>query len=95
MTVESVLIAAGIAALLNGNPTSVTYYPSCGIVTSLETETDSVIYEDPSGNIWDFKGIEDWAVNDVVALIMSDNGTPNYVYDDEPISWRYCGYFER
>ena len=68
------------------------YYPTTGIVTELETETDSVIYVDFNGNLWDFPGIEDWVVGDRVALIMDNMGTPESIYDDEPVTWRYCGW---
>lgn len=68
------------------------YYPATGVVTELETETDSVIYTDFNGNLWDFPGIEDWCEGDRVALIMDNMGTPESIYDDQPVVWRYCGW---
>lgn len=101
------LISAGIIATLNPISTSETapdmtfneydmsqFYPACGIVVSLETETNSVIYEDYNGNLWDFPEIDDWTKGDIVALIMCDNGTPNYIYDDYAVSYKYCGHMD-
>lgn len=68
------------------------YYPATGIVIGIEKETDSVIYADFSGNYWDFKGIDDWMKGDRVALIMDNMGTPDSIYDDEPVVVRYCGW---
>ena len=66
-----------------------TVYPSCGIVT--EIEGDVVIYTESNGNSFSFLGAEDWMVGDIVAVIMSDCGTPE-VTDDMVIQTQYCGY---
>jgi hypothetical protein len=64
-----------------------------GIVVELETETDSVVFEDFNGNLWAFEGIEDWFVGDTVAAVMADHGTRT-IHDDEIVSVKYCGYIE-
>ena len=68
------------------------YYPASGIVTGFDNGNDLVIYEDFEGNVWDFPGIEDWEEGDRVALIMDNNGTPDNIYDDLPVVWRYIGW---
>lgn len=68
-------------------------YALSGVVVELETESDSVVFEDFNGNLWAFEGIEDWFVGDIVAAVMADHGTRT-IYDDEIVSVRYCGYTE-
>ena len=68
-------------------------YPLCGIVTEINYEEDYIVIEDFYGNIWIFEGIEDWAENDVVAMIMDDHGTER-IEDDIIIDIRYCGTIE-
>ena len=67
------------------------YYPLSTIVTEVDEDTDIVTVQDFNGNVWQFMGAEDWAVNDVCALIMDSKGTAT-IYDDEIISKNYCGY---
>lgn len=67
-------------------------YPHCGVVCSVNYEEDTVACADPQGNIWEFYGCEDWACGDIVAMTMSDAGTPETIYDDEILSVKYCGY---
>ena len=68
-------------------------YPLCGIVIEVNYEEDYITIEDFYGNIWIFEGIEDWAENDVVAMIMDDHGTER-IEDDIIIDLRYCGTIE-
>jgi len=66
-------------------------YPACGQIISIEENL--VIVEDLSGNAWTFCGSEDWAIGDIVAMIM-DNMNTSTIYDDEIVDIRYCGYLE-
>lgn len=66
-------------------------YPNSGIVTDIYPEADMVIVATSTGSRWSFRGVEDWMVGDNAAMIMDDNGTPDYVFDDEIVSVRYCG----
>lgn len=68
-------------------------YPLCGIVIEVNYDEDYIMIEDFYGNIWIFDGIEDWAKNDVVAMIMDDHGTEG-IEDDIIIDIRYCGTIE-
>jgi len=65
-------------------------YPQSMIVVQIDEATDTVTCEDATGNLWQFKGVEDWCVDDIAAMIMNDNGTAE-ISDDEIISVRYCG----
>ena len=72
-----------------------TYYPDCGIITSVvlpegnEPWNSEVTFETLNGNLFSFYGGEDLEVNDVIAVIFDDKGTPN-ITDDEVVSVRYC-----
>lgn len=59
-------------------------------VTEINHTTDTVTVKDPSGNLWEFSGTEDWQVNDSCTLIMDSNGTEN-VTDDIILSETYSG----
>lgn len=71
------------------NPTYETY-PATGIVTAVGQ--DFIVFTDFNGNEWEYNDPEDWACGDRIAVIMSDNGTPDSIYDDEIMSVRYCGW---
>ena len=67
------------------------YYPACGIVTRIDRQADLVTFTDFNGNDWTFDGVEDWALGDIAAAIMDDNGTES-VCDDEIVTVQYAGY---
>ena len=77
-------------------------YPHTGKVISVEEVTVDEIFcdylitiVDCAGRSWAwFDDAEDWEVDDLASVIMYDNGTPDYVYDDEVISARYVGIAE-
>ncbi len=61
------------------------FYTIKGVVTAIESATDSVVFENPDdGNIWAFtsSGVYDWAVGDPVVAIMADNATKQDITDD-------------
>lgn len=66
-------------------------YALSGIVTKVNAENNTVVFEDFNGNLWEFTGTEDWQVNDIIATIMDDNGTIE-IYDDIILSTTYNGY---
>ena len=65
-------------------------YPQSMVVVQVDTATDTVTGQDSTGNLWQFKGCEDWFTGDTVAMIMDNKGTAE-ISDDEIISIRYCG----
>lgn len=68
-------------------------YPDCGVIIGTDENKDLVTIQMQNGNMFDFYGIEDYFIGDLVAVIMNDNGTPE-VYDDEIISTKYVGWIE-
>lgn len=68
-------------------------YPMTAIVYNISEATDTVTIKDFNGNLWQFKGVEDWAVNDICSCIMNSKGTV-YIKDDEIVKVRYSGYLE-
>ena len=66
-------------------------YPETAIVREVDYKADEVTVECFNGNLFVFKGTEDWAEGDICSMLMYDNGTP-IVYDDEILSVKYSGY---
>lgn len=66
------------------------FYPRAAIITALDLNEDLVTCVDAAGRIWQFYGVEDFDIGDVVAMIMWDAGTPS-VFDDEIIDATYAG----
>ena len=71
------------------NPT----YPTCGIVTSVNYDTDTVIVTTAEGNEWAFYEVEDWQVGDVCAMVMDSMDTES-IYDDQILECRYAGTYD-
>ena len=71
---------------------AVEIYPRCGIIVDLDYDTDLVVVEDSVGFIWEFYGIEDYALGDLVGMILCDTGTPEYILDDTIVETLYGGY---
>lgn len=69
-----------------------TVYPKTFIVSACDLDNDKVFLVDFNGNEWTISGIEDWMEGDVASAIMSDNGTPDSIYDDKILDIQYSGY---
>lgn len=67
------------------------YYATTFKITDLDYKTDTIIFSDANGNIWEYEGIEDWELGDTASVLMFDNGTTN-IYDDEIVSMRYSSW---
>ena len=70
-----------------------TVYALTTKVVMIDYSTDIVWCKDYKGNIWEFYGCEDWAIDDIASLLMNDKGTEK-IEDDEIIGARYNGTFE-
>jgi len=68
-------------------------YPLTTVVYNVSEATDTVTVVDFNGNLWQFKGVEDWQVGDICSCIMNSKGT-ELIKDDEVKKERYSGYFE-
>lgn len=92
------MLAAGCLSFLTTqkNPGAVKAqfetYPMAGIITSLDEKNDLVTVSTGAGLLYDFYGAEDYAVGDIVAMTMDDNGTADFVLDDKIIAARYAGW---
>lgn len=61
-----------------------------------EVNGNEITAIDANGNEWVFTDDteEQWSIDDYVAMILDDNGTPDYVYDDIIVQTRYTGFAE-
>lgn len=76
--------------------TSVAYadfYPRAGRIVEIDPVEDVVTFIDGAGLLWEFYGIEDYEVDDIVACIYWDADTPDSIFDDEIIAVEYAGIF--
>lgn len=62
------------------------FYPLTTTVT--DVADDVVTVEDSTGNIWEFKGADDWEIGDGCSLLMFDNLTDD-ITDDVIVKTRY------
>ena len=67
-------------------------YPRTAVVREINYEQRIITIEDFEGLLWEFESEEEWSENDIVSLLMSDNGTPDYIYDDKIIITCYGGW---
>lgn len=67
-----------------------TIYPDTYIITETDRTNDLVTISDCNGYTYQFEGVEDYFVGDLVSCIMFDNFTPE-ITDDIIITQRYGG----
>ena len=51
------------------------YYALTTQVVEIDIENDTVTCEDCSGNLWQFRGAEDWQEGDCASLLIESHGT--------------------
>lgn len=68
-------------------------YPLTTVVVAVSPANDTVTVKDFNGNLWQFKGTEDWEVDTIASCIMDSKGTP-LIKDDEIIKVHYNGWFQ-
>lgn len=68
------------------------YYPLTAVVVDLDYDEDVLILEDGAELVWEFEGIEDFEIGDIVSLLMWDNNTPDSIYDDVILLVYYSGF---
>ena len=88
IVVTVLFIAAGVGAwfadmhrearLNNENSTE---YIKPMQVCEVDRANNIVVLVDNGGDAWEFEGVEDWEVDDLVCVRMSDNNTTT-IYDD-------------
>lgn len=67
------------------------YYPETAVVVQVSIDRDTVTIRDSVGNLLQFKGVEDWAANDTVSLIMDSHGTSK-ISDDTIVKAMYSSF---
>lgn len=73
----------------NAPPVYNNLYAEAMVIVRCDYPTDRVTCMDGNGNLWQFTGIEDYYVGDIVAMIMDSKGT-ELIYDDEILLTRYA-----
>lgn len=97
MRIKNLFIGLAAVATLAAFPTptsetiKVTEYPKTTICLAVNRQTDIVTVADCNGTKWTFNGCRDFEEGDLIALIMSDNGTPETILDDKVLTARYSG----
>jgi hypothetical protein len=66
-------------------------YAKSMLVYEVDREYDILYLTDSNGNGWEYVGIEDLGVGDVVDCLMYDNQT-DIIYDDKIIKLQYSGF---
>jgi len=66
---------------------------SCGIITNIDSNDNSLVIEDLTGNEWVFDDMPNWQLGDVVIIKFNTNHTI-MIEDDEIISIEYCGHYD-
>lgn len=61
-----------------------------GTIVEIDAENDVVVVMDTVGMLWAFDGIEDYMLDDTVALLMDKNNTET-IYDDIIVRVFYVG----
>ena len=70
-------------------------YPDTAIIVGLHREADLVTVCDVGGIVRQFRGCEDYALGDLVRMMMDDNGTPHNCLDDKIVLAWYAGTLEQ
>ena len=65
-------------------------YYRFGNVVDIEWECDMVTVDDGLGNLWEFFGCDFYEYGDLVVMILADNGTPDWIYDDSIMGAYLC-----
>lgn len=80
-----------VSVAVTDSPAAPAEYKRMTTVYSLDHADDAVIVVDSDGELWEFYGVEDWAVGDLCELTMIDAGKPGYKWDDEITRTVYKG----
>ena len=67
------------------------FYAHTAVIVEFNYDEDVVVVEDAIGFLWEFEGVEDYFVGDVVSMLMWNNGTES-IFDDIILDVVYSGY---
>lgn len=90
------IVSLGIIATLGvinlkGTQKIKNFYSMTTEVIQVSRANDTVTVKDFNGNLWQFKGSEDWYAGEICSCIMDNKGTPE-IKDDEIIKVHYDGW---
>lgn len=86
-------IMALIAALSGAPASDQNVYVRTMCITELNYQTDTVTCTDAVGFVWEFYGVEDYAVGDLVSAMMVDTAGTDTILDDSILDTWYTGYY--
>ena len=90
MNIKAIVAAVALVfALANAK----IIYPMAYIVTDINNAENTVTISDANGFTYEFEGVEDYIVGDIVACIMY-SGEDDYIFDDEIVYHRYAGHIK-
>lgn len=81
-----------ILFILMATATADQYY-RFGEIIDIEYDTDFVTVDDGMGNLWEFMSApiaEYYYYGDLILMIMDDNDTPDWIYDDKVLQPIAC-----
>lgn len=87
----AVVTLAAFSVFASETKSGVNTYPKTTVCLAVNHQTDTVTVADCNGTEWQFNGCQDFEEGDLIALIMNDNGTQNYIWDDTVVTARYSG----
>lgn len=76
------MIALALLLICGGASAERSEYPRFGNVIDIEYDTFCYTIDDGMGNLWDYFADDYFFQDDLVCMVMDDNGTPDYLYDD-------------
>ena len=88
---KGMLITTLVASIAGVNPKEVRIYPITAICTEVNQKENTVVFTDFNGEAWKIEECECWKKGDVVAMLISNNATPNNIYDDVILDIYYQG----
>ena len=87
---KKLIVIILLLAILPIGATAEKMYLRFGEVVDIEYDSDFVTVDDGLGNLWDFYGVDYFFYGDLAVMIMSDNDTPDWIYDDIVLNAYRC-----
>lgn len=73
---------ASLSTLRKVSEESHEQYARAAVVSEVNEQENIVTFVDGCGLQWEIKGVFDWEIGDLAALLMDDNGTSGTIEDD-------------
>lgn len=72
LTISILVLRAGNSSGMTSGNNLENVRPMASVVVEIDEESDTVVCEDFTGNLWAFYGTDDWEINDVCVLMMNN-----------------------